>query len=270
MSGLSRRAFFAAATGVAGGGLTAACVSNPPTRAGGRPSDAPPPSDTASILVVGAGMAGLSAARSLADAGRPVRVIEARGRIGGRVCTDRDWGTPLELGASWIHGTTENPLTELTRRARAQLISTDYYGWAELAVDPAVAPLDYHSATWRSFVERARGQAGAGSLGAAVQAAADNARLSAADRTQLAFYLTTEIEDEYAADANQLSAGSFDKGDYAGGDHDVITNGLTPCRNRSPTDLPSSSTRRSPRSRSVTVPSSCGPKTDRFRGPPQS
>lgn len=225
MSGLSRRAFLAAATGAAAGGLTAACASHPPTRAGGRPPEQPPP-DTTSVLVVGAGMAGLSAARSIADAGHPVRVIEARGRIGGRVCTDRGWGTPLELGASWIHGTADDPLTELARRTGAQLISTDYYGWAKLVVDPALAPLDYRSATWRSFVERARTQAAAGSLGAAVQAAADGARLSAADRTQLAFYLTTEIEDEYAADANQLSAATFDKGDYAGGDQDVITNGF--------------------------------------------
>lgn len=224
MSGLSRRAFFAAATGVAGGALAAGCASNPPTRATVRPSDQLVP-DTTAILVVGAGMAGLSAARTLADAGRPVRIIEARDRIGGRVCTDRGWGTPLDLGASWIHGTLDNPLTELARRARARLVSTDYYGWVKLAVDPALQPLDYHSATWRSFVERARSQGGAGSLGSAVQAAADGARLSTADRAQLAFYLTTEIEDEYAADANQLSAGTFDTGDYAGGDQDLITNG---------------------------------------------
>lgn len=224
MSGLSRRAFFAAATGVAGGALAAGCTPNQPTPATGRPSARPAP-DTTSILVVGAGMAGLSAARILADAGRPVRVIEARDRIGGRVCTDHGWGTPLELGASWIHGTTDNPLTELARRARSQLVSTDYYGWVRLAVDPALQPLDYQSATWRSFVERARGLRDATSLGAAVQAAADGARLSASDRAQLAFYLTTEIEDEYAADANQLSAATFDKGDYAGGDQDVIING---------------------------------------------
>jgi monoamine oxidase len=41
----------------------------------------------------------------------------------------------------------------------------------------------------------------------------------------LAFYLTTEIEDEFAADADQLSAITFDEGDYTGGDQVVVTNG---------------------------------------------
>jgi len=167
----------------------------------------------------------LSAARSLADAGWPVRVIEARDRIGGRVYTDRDWDVPLEMGASWIHGTTDNPLIELAQQAQAQLVATDYYGWAKLAVDPQLQPLDYDPTTWRTFVERARYQVDGGTLGAAVKAAATSEKLSESDRAQLAFYLTTEIEDEYAADADQLSAMTFDEGDYTGGDQDVVTNG---------------------------------------------
>lgn len=214
MSPVSRREFFAATTSVVGGGLVAACGS----------ARRPAP-DTESVLVVGAGMAGLSAARSLADAGWPVRVIEARDRIGGRVYTNRDWGVPLEMGASWIHGATDNPLMELAQRARAQLVPTDYYGWAKLAVDPQLQPLNYNPKTWREFVERARDRVDGGSLGAAVDSAATSAGLSDADHAQLAFYLTTEIEDEYAADANQLSAKTFDKGEYADGEQDVITSG---------------------------------------------
>lgn len=215
---MSRRAFLAATTSLAGGGLATACASNP------RP--APDTlSDDKAVLVVGAGMAGLAAARSLADAGWPVRVIEARDRVGGRVHTDRDWGVPLEMGASWIHGTTNNPLMELARQARAQLAPTDYYGWAKLAVDPRLPPLQYEPETWRTFVKRARGRVDGGSLGAAVDAAATRAELSDSDRAQLAFYVTTEIEDEYAAGADQLSANTFDHGDYADGDQDVVTSG---------------------------------------------
>lgn len=211
---MTRREFLAATTSVVGGGLAAGCASHHP-----------PPADTKSILIVGAGMAGLSAARSLADAGWPVRLIEARDRIGGRIYTNRDWGMPLEFGASWVHGTTDNPLMELARQAQAQLVPTDYYGWAKLAVDPRLRPLDYDKKSWRTFVHRARYQVDGGSLGAAVNAAADSDELTDSDRAQLTFYLTTEIEDEYAASANQLSANTFDEGDYTGGDQSVVTSG---------------------------------------------
>ncbi|WP_055403874.1 MULTISPECIES: NAD(P)/FAD-dependent oxidoreductase [unclassified Mycobacterium] len=215
---MSRREFITAA--MVGGGLMAACAPERPPAAGH-----PPPPDTRSVLVVGAGMAGLSAARSLTDAGWPVRVIEARDRVGGRVHTDRGWGVPLEMGASWIHGTSENPLMDLARQAQAELVTTDYYGWAKLVIDPKLSPLDYDPTPWRAFVERARYLVDGGSLGAAVNAAAADEGLSAAERAQLAFYLTTEVEDEFAADADRLSAITFDEGDYSGGDQDAVTNG---------------------------------------------
>ena len=67
------------------------------------------------VAVIGAGISGLVAARHLKDAGAEVVVLEARNRTGGRVWTDRRLGLPLDLGASWLHGTNGNPLTRLAR-----------------------------------------------------------------------------------------------------------------------------------------------------------
>ncbi|MBW9122171.1 FAD-dependent oxidoreductase [Microbacterium trichothecenolyticum] len=62
-------------------------------------------------IVVGAGVAGLTAARLLAKAGRRVVVLEARDRVGGRVLTDRHFpGTVTDMGASWIHGINGSPV----------------------------------------------------------------------------------------------------------------------------------------------------------------
>lgn len=58
-----------------------------------------------STIVIGAGIAGLSAARALADAGQEVIVLEARDRLGGRVHTDRNlFDIPIEFGAEFLHG----------------------------------------------------------------------------------------------------------------------------------------------------------------------
>jgi monoamine oxidase len=60
------------------------------------------------VLIVGAGAAGLAAARELAHAGRRVALIEARERIGGRICTRVLERNPapnvVELGAEFVHG----------------------------------------------------------------------------------------------------------------------------------------------------------------------
>src|SRR5271168_1922510 len=56
------------------------------------------------VVVVGAGMAGLTAARTLAEAGLKVLVVEAQDRIGGRIWTRHIGDEAIELGAEFIHG----------------------------------------------------------------------------------------------------------------------------------------------------------------------
>jgi monoamine oxidase len=68
------------------------------------------------VLVVGAGAAGIAAARRLAELGRSCRVLEAGPRIGGRAVTDHRLGAPFDLGASWLHEAEHNPLTPIAQR----------------------------------------------------------------------------------------------------------------------------------------------------------
>jgi monoamine oxidase len=60
------------------------------------------------VIVIGAGAAGVAAARALRDSKLSVLDLEARDRIGGRAWTLRQDGLPLDLGCGWLHSANEN------------------------------------------------------------------------------------------------------------------------------------------------------------------
>ncbi|KAM0047915.1 putative non-specific polyamine oxidase [Helianthus debilis subsp. tardiflorus] len=93
----------------------AICYSNVASRRSASPS----------VIVIGGGFAGISAARALHDASFQVTVLESRNRIGGRVRTDYSFGFPVDLGASWLHGVcNENPLAPVIGRLGLPLYRT--------------------------------------------------------------------------------------------------------------------------------------------------
>jgi monoamine oxidase len=92
-----------------------------PSFSGGRAGAAPLPRE-ADIVVIGAGAAGIAAARRIMAANRKVIVVEALSQIGGRCQTDSStFDVPFDRGARWMHNPETNPMIKLARAAGLEI-----------------------------------------------------------------------------------------------------------------------------------------------------
>ena len=110
-------------------------------------------SHRADVVVLGAGMAGVTAARALAGGGSRVVVLEAGRRIGGRIHTIRGFAsTPIEAGAEFVHGAGAATWTDV-RAAGLRTVPVPYrYTWANLGGRSRWLPLHLaQPATWPAF-----------------------------------------------------------------------------------------------------------------------
>jgi len=84
------------------------------------------------VAVIGAGAAGLAAARALSGSGKRVCILEARPRIGGRVHTLHipDLPLPIELGAEFLHGQAEASFSIVDAAALAVCTLRDDHWWS--------------------------------------------------------------------------------------------------------------------------------------------
>ena len=146
-------------------------------------------------------------------------MLEARERIGGRIHTTNAWpDLPVDIGASWIHGATDNPVTALARAAGARTVVTAYDS-SEVRVAAELRGAGLRkpdTARWEALVGRALAAvptSGADlSLAAAIAAMPETRSLTPAQRADLGFYLASTYESEWGADASELSARTLDDG----------------------------------------------------------
>lgn len=192
------------------------------------------------VIVIGAGISGLAAARTLADKNINVMILEARNRIGGRMWTDSSLGVPLDLGASWIHGVNGNPITELAKKFNAKTVPTiDDNGVVFHADGREMTSAEFikierlYESIYDEVGEIAEEVDEDMSLQQAFDQVISKRNLSAEELRGLNLYIQYETSLDYAADPKNLSLWEWDSDEEFSGQHVIfpqgynqITNGL--------------------------------------------
>ncbi len=187
----------------------------------------------ARVVVVGAGMAGLGAARALHDLGYHVTVVEGRDRRGGRTFTDDSLGIPLDLGASWIHGVDGNPLSTLADDLGvARGPATDWDNEIEYAPDGAELTDALYAAVDEALdavlahaAEQSEQRDDDAPLRDVVEEALADLDLDDDVEVVTRHYLNTSIEHEYSGSLEQLSTWWWDEGEGYPGEDELLPGG---------------------------------------------
>jgi monoamine oxidase len=194
--------------------------------------------DPESVIVIGAGFAGLAAANALRNAGVPVTVLEARDRLGGRTWTQSVGGVPVDLGGSWIHTHEGNPMSHLAALAGVSLLPADpkdiqrltgfdaaatgWLGAAELGI-PFLLTEGFQDPGSLGPLQQALGPDA--SVADAIAPYLDGFTLDADTRRRAAFGIRLLAEQYDAAPAEEIALAWYDAGISYGGDDEFPQGG---------------------------------------------
>jgi len=187
------------------------------------------------VLIIGAGIAGVAAAATLRAAGKSVRILEARNRIGGRMWSWRKWGAPVELGANWIETSKGNPLVNLAKDAgvathadpeEANELFIDTVAGRELSESEAEGLYNQIESMLDALITAAedRDPNQDTSLRDALNNLPAYKKLNPNRRRLIESALTQVLNDDYGVEADKLSWIGYDSGEaaYSGGNKFVI------------------------------------------------
>lgn len=186
------------------------------------------------IVVVGAGIAGLAAARTLQNQGHEVVILEARNRIGGRIWTSTRWPEiPLDLGATWIHGVNGNPITQLAQQIQAKQVITSYNKSITYNTNGKVfsaqdeQQLNALKTKVYAAITQAQNADTDTSIQQAIQTLLNGVPASSATYRLIHFIVNSELEQEYSGSIANLSAQWYDDDQEFGGNDALFVQGFS-------------------------------------------
>jgi monoamine oxidase len=181
------------------------------------------------VIIIGAGISGLSAAKTLQNHGYQVTILEGRDRIGGRIWTSTKWpDAPLDLGATWIHGIHKNPITDIAKTIKTKLAFIDYDNIINYNIDgKKLTKLQQEQLEKiRTKLFNAIQQAQNAENDIALRQVVDAINLDYEEKNILNFILNNSIEHEYSGSASNLSSFWYDSGKAFSGSDAIFEKGF--------------------------------------------
>jgi Flavin containing amine oxidoreductase len=182
------------------------------------------PKKNKTVVVIGAGISGLAAAKKLQENGFNVIVLEAQDKIGGRLRTNRSLGIAFDEGASWIHGIDKNPLTPLAQKAGMTTAFTDDESIISYDFDGTLRSKNTYDKAVDDLYKILKTLKNKGSINKSFEDVFNaNFPLKAKDRlwkNLLSTFVTFDL-----GDLNNVSSLNYNEGEVFGGEERIATNG---------------------------------------------
>jgi monoamine oxidase len=176
------------------------------------------------VVVVGSGVSGLAAAKKLKDTGFDVKILESQDRIGGRTRSNRTLGIAFDEGASWIHGISGNPITELASKAGATSFYLDDSKMASYDVGGIKRNSDDFFAVEEDFYAIYENLYKSGSINESFESLFNRTYPQYKNDRLWRFFMSTYITFD-TGDLDLLSSKNYYEGEEYGGIEKIITNG---------------------------------------------
>lgn len=177
-----------------------------------------------SVIVVGAGISGLAAAKMLKAKGFQVTVLEAQDRVGGRLRTNRSLGIAFDEGASWIHGIKGNPVMDLAIESGMTTAFTDDESMASYDLGGAKRNSGTYANAENAFYQMLGSLMKQGNASESFETVFFREYPQYTNDRLWRFFLSTYLTFD-CGDLDKLSSTLYDEGKEYGGVEHIATNG---------------------------------------------
>lgn len=177
------------------------------------------------VVVVGAGISGLIAAKKLKENGFNVIIFEAQNKVGGRMKSNRSLGIAFDEGASWIHGIDGNPITSLAQLSGMNTFETIDESRKSYDIGNAFRPDTTFDDAEDELYEILNSMMNSGNATQSFETVFNNLYPAKASDRLWKFLLSTYVTFD-TGDLNNVSSLLYNEGKEFGGGEKIATNGF--------------------------------------------